>query len=78
MNDQQKITGLINNQIEVLNDELYAAKNDYASYHLDETVEWRIRDTAKLKCKVIEAQMSILQKLGRDFSDMLTPSFANS
>lgn len=70
MNEQIKMSGLIRNQVQVLEEELGEAKQNYASYHLDENADWRCRDNARTKCKVIEGQIFILNKLEKDFASM--------
>lgn len=74
----EKMTGLIKNQVHVLEEELAEAKQSFASYHLDENADWRCRDNARTKCKIIEGQIFILEKLEKDLFKMTNTSLATA
>ena len=75
MEEQTKIVGIIKNQIIELNEELNLAKIDYANSSLDEN-DWQRKANRKEKCKVLEGQVAILNKIEREFIAMFTKQFA--
>lgn len=66
------VMGLIKNQIIVLDEELNEAKLRYADVALEEE-NWSAKYERKQTCKILEGQISILNKLQKDFECMLTP-----
>ena len=66
------VMGLIKNQIIVLDEELNEAKLRYADVALEEE-NWSAKYERKQACKILEGQIAILNKLQREFENMLTP-----
>lgn len=75
MDEQTKIVGIVKNQIIELNEELNLAKIDYANSSLDDN-EWPTKRNKKEKCKVLEGQVAVLQKIEREIVEMFTKQFA--
>jgi len=75
MDEQTKIVGIIKNQIIELNEELNLAKIDYANSSLDEN-DWQRKMNRKEKCKVLEGQVAILNRIEREFIAMFAKQFA--
>lgn len=77
--NEQKISkecafiGLIKNQKLVLEDELREAKLRFADVAL-ERENWSGKYEREMACKVIEGQISMLNKLETDFECMITPA----
>lgn len=74
MTPQQAISGLIKNQMIVLDEELDVAKKRYADADLNDE-NWSGKYERKIECKVLKGQISILNKLHKDFESIF-PSIA--
>lgn len=74
MTPQEAISGLIKNQIIVLDEELDVAKKRYADADLNDE-NWLGKYERKIDCKVLNGQISILNKLHNDFESIF-PSMA--
>lgn len=66
------IMGLIKNQMIDLQDELKETKVKYADASLQEE-NWSAKYERRMACKILEGKIAILNKLQRDFENMLTP-----
>lgn len=76
MDEQSKFLGIIKNQILVLEEELKQAKIEYADMELDSN-DWQCKTDRKIKCKVLEGQIAILQKMEQGLEGIFTIHFAN-
>lgn len=74
MTPQQAISGLIKNQMIVLDEELDVAKKRYADADLNDE-NWSGKYERKIECKVLRGQISILNKIHKDF-ECIFPSIA--
>jgi len=74
MDEQSKIVGLIKTQIVELEDQLTQAKIEYADSSLAEN-DWQCKNDRKMKCKVLESQIFILQKMKKEILTMFTRQF---
>jgi len=74
---QCAVSGLIKNQIIVLEEALDEAKMKYADAALDDE-NWSGKYERKIECKVLEGQISILSKLDNDLECMFEPKTAMS
>ena len=77
MDEQSKLLGLIKNQVIVLDEELQSAKIQFADSSLAEN-DWQCKNDRRVKCKVLEGQIGILQKLEREVVTMFTKQFATA
>ena len=66
------IMGLIKNRIALLEEQLDEAYNKLGRVSTDEE-NWSAKYERKMDCKILESQIAILNKLQRDFENMLTP-----
>lgn len=71
------IMGLIKNQMFDLQEELKETKVKYADASLQEE-NWSAKYERRMACKILEGKISILDKLKRDFENMLTPMMASN
>ncbi len=67
------IIGLIKNQIIVLEEDLNHSKVLFANAARDQNLHWTIKYERDCECKVIEGKIAILNKMQRDFENMMTP-----
>ncbi len=67
------VMGLIKNQILVLDEKLEDAYNKLGRVSTDEE-NWSAKYERKLACKILEGQISILNKLQKDFECMISPT----
>lgn len=74
MTPQEAISGLIKNQIIVLDEELDSAKKRYAEADLSDE-NWSGKYERKIECKVLKGQISILNKMHKEF-ECIFPSMA--
>jgi len=77
MDEQSKILGLIKTQILALDDELQAAKIQFADSSLAEN-DWQCKNDRRMKCKVLEGQIAVLQTLEREMVTMFTKQFVTA
>ena len=77
MDEQSKIVGLIKTQIKELEDQLTQAKIEYADSSLAEN-DWQCKNDRRMKCKVLESQIFILQKMKKEILTMVTRQFVNA
>lgn len=77
MDEQSKILGIIKTQILALDDELQAAKIQFADSSLAEN-DWQCKNDRRMKCKVIEGQIAVLQTLEREMVTMFTKQFVTA
>lgn len=66
------VMGLIKNQIIVLEEELDVAYKSLGRVSTDDE-NWSAMYERKMTCKILKSQIAILNKLQRDFENMLTP-----
>lgn len=69
------IMSLINNQMIDLQEELRETKVKYADASLQDE-NWSAKYDRRMACKILQGKISILNKLKRDFENMLTPMMA--
>ena len=69
------IMSLIKNQMIDLQEELKETKVKYADASLQDE-NWSAKYDRRMACKILEGKISILNKLKRDFENMLTPMMA--
>lgn len=77
MDEQSKILGLIKTQILALDEELQAAKIQFADSSLAEN-DWQCKNDRRMKCKVLEGQIAVLQTLEREMVTMFTKQFVTA
>ena len=77
MDEQSKIVELIKTQIKELEEQLTQAKLEFADSSLAEN-DWQCKNDRRLKCKVIEAQIFILQKTKKEILTLFTKQFVNA
>ncbi len=77
MDEQSKILGIIKTQILALDDELQAAKIQFADSSLAEN-DWQCKNDRRMKCKVLEGQIAVLQTLEREMVTMFTKQFVTA
>ena len=75
MDEQTKLLGLIKNEVMVLDESLIQAKIEYADSDLDAN-DWQCKMDRKMKCKVLEGQITILNKLKQDLLTMFARQLA--
>lgn len=66
------MVGLIKNQMNDLEEDLYDAKIKFADATLDKD-NWSMAKEREITCKVIEGQISMLTKLQNAYEEMLSP-----
>lgn len=67
------VIGLIKNQILVLEEDLNHSKVLFANAARDPNTNWTLKYERDCECKVIEGKIAILNKMQRDFENMMTP-----
>lgn len=77
MDEQSKIVELIKTQIKELEEQLTQAKLEFADSSLAEN-DWQCKNDRRLKCKVIESQIFILQKMKKEILTLFTKQFVNA
>jgi fructose-specific phosphotransferase system component IIB len=77
MDEQSKIVELIKTQIKGLEEQLTQAKLEFADSSLAEN-DWQCKNDRRLKCKVIESQIFILQKMKKEILTLFTKQFVNA
>jgi hypothetical protein len=68
--------GLLRNHKEILTGALEAAKLKFADMALGDN-NWQEKTDRKIECKMIEAQISILNRVERDFNTMFPEDMAS-
>lgn len=72
MDLKEQVLGIIRNQISELDDSLDDVKIQFANSCLAET-DWHCKTDRKIACKVVEAQIEILEKIEMLIDDTIIP-----
>ncbi|MEI7475310.1 MAG: hypothetical protein WCK67_11105 [bacterium] len=69
MEIKDRITGIISNQINDINDELSVTKIKYADLCLKDE-DWHIKVKFEKKCRILEGQIEVLERMAQNIEDI--------